>query len=81
MNKEGFNILIKAIDEAIFEIVLSGVLKGRASERCLNTTDAIEKDAYIALQDKARRDIDNRQTYIRNMLTNFMNNTKGENDE
>ncbi len=81
MNKKGFQILINAIDETIFEIVSSGVLKGRACERYLNTTDAIEKDAYMALQDEKQNDINKRKTHIRNMLTNFMNNTKGENNE
>ena len=81
MNKDRFKILINAIDDAIFEIALSGESKGRAVERCLKTTDSIEKEAYIALQEKKQNDINKRKDYLRNMLTNFMDNTKGENDE
>ena len=81
MNKEGFKILIKAIDDVVFDISLAGVLKGRAMERSLRTKDDIEKEAYKSLQEKAQNDIYKHKNYIRDMMTNFMDNTKEENNE
>ncbi len=77
MNKDRFKILINAIDNTIFEVVLSGELKGRAIERSLQAKDEIEKEAYLALQEKAQKKIYERKSYI----TNFINNMKGDNEQ
>ena len=82
MNKKEFKVLIEAIDNVVLAVAKAGELKGVAWQRGgSNSKDNIEKEAYMDFEHNRVNDINEHRRHIRDMLTNFMDNTKDENDE
>jgi hypothetical protein len=81
MNKKEFKSLIEAIDNVVFAVARAGELKGIAWQRSKDSKDNIEKEAYMYFENNRGDDINKHRQGIRDMLTNFMDNTKDENDE
>lgn len=81
MNKKEFKVLIEAIESVVLAVSRAGELKGVAWQRGSNAKDNIEKEAYMHLESNQVNEINNHLQNIRNMLTNFMDKTKDEDDE
>lgn len=81
MDKKEFKILIEAIDNVVLAVARAGELKGVVWQRGSNSKDNIEKEAYMYFEHNRVDDINNHRKSIRDMLTNFMDKTKGEDDK